>query len=94
MNRLRTHACVLLHWYLLLAAPLSVWTIRRVLLVPHLELPQVGALSFHCSHPHLTLVLLPCLPAWLAAVQDDGVNLEEWYTWLAAFTGLLCKKYG
>lgn len=25
--------------------------------------------------------------------QDDGVNLEEWYQWLAAFTGLLCKKH-
>lgn len=29
-----------------------------------------------------------------AAAQDDGVNLEEWYQWLAAFTGLLCKKHG
>jgi len=27
-------------------------------------------------------------------MQDDGVNLEEWYQWLAAFTGLLCKKHG
>jgi len=27
-------------------------------------------------------------------LQDDGVNLEEWYQWLAAFTGLLCKKHG
>lgn len=22
------------------------------------------------------------------------MNLEEWYTWLAAFTGVLCKKHG
>ena len=22
------------------------------------------------------------------------MNLEEWYQWLAAFTGLLCKKHG
>ena len=40
---------------------------------------------------------LPCacaLPAPLHPLQDDGVNLEEWYQWLAAFTGLLCKKHG
>lgn len=24
--------------------------------------------------------------------QGDGVNLEEWFQWLAAFTGLFCKK--
>lgn len=38
------------------------------------------------QHPRL----LPTTPP----LQVDGVNLEEWYQWLAAFTGLLCKKHG
>ncbi|GAB4813521.1 hypothetical protein N2152v2_000567, partial [Parachlorella kessleri] len=25
-------------------------------------------------------------------LKGDGVNLEEWFQWLAAFTGLFCKK--
>lgn len=41
--------------------------------------------------------MLACIPhtrtATTRSEQDDGVNLEEWYQWLAAFTGLLCKKH-
>lgn len=25
--------------------------------------------------------------------QSDGVNTEEWFQWLASFTGLICRKY-
>ena len=38
----------------------------------------------------LPLTSCVCLGACL---QEDGVNLEEWYCWLAAFTGRFCKKY-
>ena len=27
------------------------------------------------------------------SLQADGVNTEEWFQWLAAFTGLICRKY-
>lgn len=28
-----------------------------------------------------------------SCLQGDGVNLEEWFQWLAAFTGVFCKKH-
>ena len=43
--------------------------------------------------PERFLAPLPLLSCpLLSALQADGVNLEEWYQWLSAFTGLFCKK--
>lgn len=40
----------------------------------------------------------PCLPLHKPAFpprtrQEDGVNMEEWFQWLAAFTGIICRRY-
>ena len=46
-----------------------------------------GVSTGRCAHlPHLL-----CL--FGRTLQEDGVNLEEWYQWLTAFTGRFCKKY-
>ena len=57
------------------------------------EIPGQPVCGAACAL-HLCDVHPALLPTPSAPLQDDGVNLEEWYQWLAAFTGLLCKKHG
>ena len=39
----------------------------------------------------LTFSILKQLSSGKRKLKDDGVNLEEWFQWLASFTGLVCR---
>jgi THO complex subunit 2 len=41
----------------------------------------------------LTFAILCQLASRRRKLKEDGINLEEWFQWLAAFTGILARKH-
>jgi len=39
-----------------------------------------------------TYAIIAQLASGKKKLKEDGINLEEWFQWLAAFTGMLCRK--
>ncbi|KAL4451471.1 hypothetical protein ABPG75_007133 [Micractinium tetrahymenae] len=79
------------------AAPLAVaeQLIRQVMGMPGMVTSIVESLKYltPMAFDVMTFAVLRQLASPKKKLKDDGVNLEEWYQWLAAFTGLLCKKH-
>eukprot|EP00887_Chlorella_sp_A99_P001761 scaffold19.g1761.t1 len=73
------------------ATPLAVseQLIRQVMGMPGMVTSIVESLKYltPAALDAMTFVILR------QKLKADGVNLEEWFQWLAAFTGLLCKKH-
>lgn len=80
------------------ANPLAVaeQLLRQVMGMPGMVASIVESLKYltPMAFDVLTFAILKQFASPRKKLKDDGVNLEEWFQWLAAFTGVVCKKYG
>lgn len=78
------------------ACPFVVSTqlLRQVMGMPGMVLSISEALKYltPLTFDVMTYSILKQLATGKKKLKDDGVNLEEWFQWLASFTGLLCRN--
>jgi THO complex subunit 2 len=76
--------------------PVAEQLLRQVTGMPGMVRSIAASLAFltPAAFDVLTFALLRALASPRRKLKEDGVNLEEWFQWLAAFTGVLCKAHG
>lgn len=78
------------------ANPLAVsqQLLRQVMGMPGMVISITEALKFMAppAFDVTTYAIIAQLASGKKKLKEDGINLEEWFQWLAAFTGMLCRK--
>lgn len=69
--------------------------LRQVMGMPGMVISIHEALNFltPLAFDVATFAIIRELASGKRKLKEDGINLEEWFQWLAAFTGLLCRKH-
>lgn len=80
------------------ASPMAVaqQLIRQVMGMPGMVASIIESLKYltPMAFDVMTFAILQQLASSKRKLKEDGVNLEEWFQWLAAFIGVLAKKHG
>jgi THO complex subunit 2 len=68
--------------------------LRQVMGMPGMVLSIAESLKYlsPLTFDVMTFMILKQLSCGKRKLKEDGVNLEEWFQWLASFTGLICRN--
>lgn len=68
--------------------------LRQVMGMPGMVLSISESLKYlsPLTFDVMTFMILKQLSCGKRKLKEDGVNLEEWFQWLASFTGLICRN--
>eukprot|EP00890_Picochlorum_soloecismus_P005818 jgi/Picsp_1/6237/NSC_03591-R1_tho complex subunit 2 len=68
--------------------------LRQVMGMPGMVLSIAESLKYlsPLTFDVMTFMILKQLSCGKRKLKEDGVNVEEWFQWLASFTGLICRN--